>query len=370
MKQAGAEWCRSSDTDVDIDIAACHTDLLCSDKGYIYWDLITQRVLPLEVNVTLCINMGDSSETYNAFAGSSRSQTWDYSTQNGIFPVKAPILAGPILPNFENIRDFEWFEKSKPLAWEQRKHQVKPFFRGSFQYFPLLPSEYSNLTDVDEFCEHNARARLVRFSALHPELVDARFFRTPAFKFAPWMKQKYIDRMMSAVGVDPLYDYFMLPDHDIDYDISTVATDLNEQIQVAVSLHGATGASSRTSRHFHLGSAVVLQMDQYAEWFVPYLTPWEHYIPLANVTDPEMHRVFTWVRDHPARVRKIARAGKRVFLKLNQYGPLLKRLLTALGREQAGSNVGSSSTGCPSNSYYDRFARWLAKRPAIVEDST
>merc|ERR1712166_153779 len=90
VKQAGEEWCTSG---LSVEIAAGQTQISLPGDLNLYHQLLTQKVLPLGVDVKLCCDFGDCSDTLTAFAASSRCSK-----------------PGPILPNFENLRDFAWFE--------------------------------------------------------------------------------------------------------------------------------------------------------------------------------------------------------------------------------------------------------------------
>jgi hypothetical protein len=77
--------------------------------------------------------------------------------------------------------------------------------------------------------------------------------------------------------------------------------------QVAVVL-GGIGAAFRTARHLSAGQAVVLQDFLYEEWFVKYMTPYVHYIPLKRDLS-DLRETMEWIRDHPEQVKTIAEKG-------------------------------------------------------------
>jgi len=55
-----------------------------------------------------------------------------------------------------------------------------------------------------------------------------------------------------------------------------------------------------------------LQDFPWEEWFVPYMEPFVHYIPLKEDLS-DLKEVMEWVRDNPAKVKKIAEQGKEFY---------------------------------------------------------
>ena len=68
---------------------------------------------------------------------------------------------------------------------------------------------------------------------------------------------------------------------------------------------GGFGAAFRTPIIFRQGIAVILQEYPWEEWFIQYLKPYVHYIPLAQDLS-NLTETLYWVRDNPEKVYEIA----------------------------------------------------------------
>jgi hypothetical protein len=81
--------------------------------------------------------------------------------------------------------------------------------------------------------------------------------------------------------------------------------------KVSLVLRGI-GAAFRLDCHLASGSAVVLEAASVELWYLRYLVPYTHYIPLAagaaNLSD-----VLHWARSHPEKVRIIGMAGRAFY---------------------------------------------------------
>ena len=78
-------------------------------------------------------------------------------------------------------------------------------------------------------------------------------------------------------------------------------TDYYTKYQVAVVL-GGIGAAFRFTLHLSMEMAVIYQdFAHWEEWFVPYMIPFVHYIPMPNDLSNLMETM-EWIQDHPEQV--------------------------------------------------------------------
>ena len=135
----------------------------------------------------------------------------------------------------------------------------------------------------------------VSWSYQHPTLLDA--------KSAPKRKDLKLDAWKDNAtnGLDHLLPFDSIPREDY-----------YTKYQVALVL-GGIGAAFRFALHLSTGTAVVYQDFFREEWFVPYMTPYEHYIPLAQDLS-NLTETMEWVRDHPEEVRRIGEAGRQFYV--------------------------------------------------------
>ena len=75
---------------------------------------------------------------------------------------------------------------------------------------------------------------------------------------------------------------------------------------------GGIGAAFRTSRIIGQEIALVLQAFPYEEWFVRYMEPYLHYIPLDQDLS-NLNETLHWIKNNPDKVREIAKNGKAFF---------------------------------------------------------
>lgn len=90
--------------------------------------------------------------------------------------------------------------------------------------------------------------------------------------------------------------------------------------KVALVLCGI-GAAFRLDLHFKVGTAVILEHARCELWYVKYLKPYVHYIPLADNAG-NLSDVLEWARAHPSRVAEIGHEG-RVFYN-EHLGPKIR----------------------------------------------
>ena len=159
------------------------------------------------------------------------------------------------------------------------------------------------------------RSKAAAWSLEHPDLLDA----SVSYK----SEHPCISRWPTLKGQIPGREYYT-------------------QYQTVVIL-GGIGAAFRTGRHLSAGQAVIMQDFEYEEWFLPYMTPYENYIPLRRDLS-DLRQVMEWVRDHPNEVRTIAERGKQFYLDWmsheeteNHWYELLWRLAELI-RDNKGTN--------------------------------
>jgi Glycosyl transferase family 90 len=146
--------------------------------------------------------------------------------------------------------------------------------------------------------EYGHRSRAVLFSLDNPNLLDARVSDA-------W----HACLVHNATnGMDKV---FGLGKHKRDEVVQIPSTEYYTDYQVAVVL-GGIGAAFRTPVHLSAGQAIVLQRFSFEEWFVPYMTPWVHYIPLKEDLS-DLKTIMEWVRDNQNKVKSIAENGKKFY---------------------------------------------------------
>jgi Glycosyl transferase family 90 len=225
---------------------------------------------------------------------------------------KPPCAFGSSAPGgFYSIYNFQdnkrWGVNStfpSPLPWEQRK--TIPVFRGKAwagvkkstqkEFQETLPQNASAAKELflQDLFNTTARAQnrmaLCDFSLRHPELLDAK----PSQVVSDLWKHNATNGMDRFLPLDkiPESKYY-------------------GEYQVAVVL-GGVGAAFRTARTMGQRIAVIIQDYTYEEWFHQYMTPYEHYIPLAQDLS-NLNKTLHWVRDNPQKVKAIADNGKAFF---------------------------------------------------------
>ena len=195
------------------------------------------------------------------------------------------------------------------IPWSQR--DPRPIFRGSPRYghgarlknkaAQRCPSLFVKKGDF------GMRSKAVLFGRQHPHLLNAAFTEHRSNPCDPWNATNGLDQVfgwnettMSKKTLQRQMEQDRIPSQQY-----------YQEYQTALVLQGI-GAAFRTAWHFRAGQCVLLHRGQFEEWFVPYLEPYVHYIPVApNLEDLET--VLEYVRDHPGEVEQIARNGRAFF---------------------------------------------------------
>ena len=195
------------------------------------------------------------------------------------------------------------------IPWSQR--DPRPIFRGSPRYghgarlknkaAKRCPSLFVEKGDF------GMRSKAVLFGRQHPHLLNAAFTEHRPNPCDPWNATNGLDQVfgwnettMSKKTLQRQMEQDRIPSQQY-----------YQEYQTALVLQGI-GAAFRTAWHFRAGQCVLLHRGQFEEWFVPYLEPYVHYIPVApNLEDLET--VLEYVRDHPGEVEQIARNGRAFF---------------------------------------------------------
>jgi len=73
------------------------------------------------------------------------------------------------------------------------------------------------------------------------------------------------------------------------------------------------GAAFRTTRHLQRASLLLIQKCKYEEWFLKYMTPWKHYLPLKGDLS-NLLELSSWVNENWDKSKKIAWNGHLFFL--------------------------------------------------------
>jgi hypothetical protein len=196
-----------------------------------------------------------------------------------------------------------------PLPWNER-HNI-PVFRGVLWRGQNIHEDTlirlrdetagsKNTTFMDEFNRlptHQKRLALVAYSTDHPDLVDAKATHIMKNSFPEWM---FKDNATNGL-------HKILPFHTIP------RKKYFSQYQVHIVM-GGFGAAFRTPILFGQGVAVILQSFPWEEWYIQYMEPFVHYIPLAGDLS-NLTETLLWVRDNPQKVHKVAMNGQAFYKK-------------------------------------------------------
>lgn len=175
--------------------------------------------------------------------------------------------------------------------WEER-HKI-PVFRGH----PRMPGRCSK--EHVSSGGYGPRSQAVWFSLEHPDLMNARVSSN-------WNKCIVHN---ATNGMDRV---FGLGQHARKDEIVNIpSSEFYTDYQVAVVFAGI-GAAFRTTVHLSAGQALVLHRSFFEEWYVPYMEPWVHYIPLKEDLS-DMKEVMEWVRDNPKKVKTVGENGKKFY---------------------------------------------------------
>lgn len=237
----------------------------------------------------------------------SRKLKWPYNTPIGV--VGGDFVAVDVWPcnansgprnakalNYQlDVIGSEWRPQCK--AWGLRS-QI-PLFRGNLRIPERSITANASLADVyAQLTKHGVqlpRLRAFVYSNAHPNLLNARptgagwhdrhLIRPPWSQKPPGailsLRPKKSDKM-------PREKYYC-------------------HSRVVLVLTGI-GAAFRLDYHFAAGAAVILEISRAELWYVRYLVPYTHYIPLAagatNLSD-----ALRWAHENPRQTKAIGIAG-------------------------------------------------------------
>jgi hypothetical protein len=247
------------------------------------WTRLMNRIFArpgrvLTSNITFGTTWGDYNLPDNSCIGSS-SPGGNMAMTN-FLSIKAQVEA-------DATEESVWGKSTIP--WENRSKV--PIFRGTGYGAKGDCNTYESVLSNPD----SVRLKAVDFSVDHPSLLDARLsprtFKAPCWKLN---STNGLDKLMLVddIGKEQYYTHY----------------------QVALVL-GGIGAAFRLDSHLSTGTAVVLQTFQFEEWFTHLLSPWVHYIPLAEDLS-NLNETVHWVRDHPLEVRAIGARGQDFY---NQF---------------------------------------------------
>jgi len=256
------------------------SDSWCTILKCIFWNNAKKRTLPY--NVSFAVSALDFlwDNTKKACIGSSND--------GGEF----------CLTNFLEMKMMANNLRYSNLAWQNRSSI--PIFRGA----PWVDEDlYADLDMTNEssiysqVLDMSPRLKAVDYSFHNPTLLNARVHQGPNLRIrndSIWCKN-------STTGLHKLLEYDRIPDRQY-----------YENHQVALVLCGI-GAAFRTSSHFSVSTAIVLQDCDKKEWFTGMLTPFEHFIPLERDLR-DLDEKLKWIRDNPGDVRVIAKNGRQFYI--------------------------------------------------------
>ena len=208
---------------------------------------------------------------------------------------KFPCLAYSVAERYSHMAfltedDWKYAEiygtEGKPYS--QRKKI--PVWRGTLWHEVRQP-----FSDLQEFfiLSKNARNKIVAYSAMNQHEVDAKVaalkFKQPSWQM--W-RENLTNGLHALLPVSPIQE-----------------SDYYNNYQVHFVLSGI-GAAFRLTRVLHSGSAAIIEDFKYKLWYVRFLIPYIHYIPLAEHA-ANLSAVLFWVNSYPSKVATIAANGKR-----------------------------------------------------------
>lgn len=144
-------------------------------------------------------------------------------------------------------------------------------------------------------------ARLIAFaySSAHPDLLDAR----PSG--AGWGDRHLSQPVWRANATNGLHAFLPFKANQV-----SPAT-YYAHSKAALVLAGI-GAAFRLDYHLRVGAAVIFEAFPYELWYVRYMVPNVHYIPLAMGAS-NLTAVLNWTRANPAQVREIGWRGRQFY---------------------------------------------------------
>ena len=278
---------------------------------------------------------------YNISVGShSADMSWKGLREWGICISSSAAKGSFTMTNFEDmINQNKKRSASKgntnkhPLLWEER--QPIPIFRGDPR-IPFRNNKKWKENGCPNVTEMGHRMKAADFSFFHPHLLDAvvSFHNNKCNHFCCMQNQTQTN------GIDRIFRLGSYNKENMPP--SRIPSEKYYSKYQTVLVLGGIGAAFRTGRHLSAGQAIVLQDFKFEEWFVAYMDPFVHYIPLKEDLS-DLKEVMEWVRDNPAEVKKIAEQGNKFYWDYlsfeqtdNHWHELLWRL--SLSAHENGSN--------------------------------
>ena len=234
------------------------------------------------------------------------------------------------------------------IPWKDRI-QI-PVFRGTAHGKMHGLSKVKPHRVLDFVLERCLRCRVVHFSTLHPDLVNAKFHRKLGELFNPEYRPLIENSTTNGL-------HYLLP-------ISKIPTELFfTNYQSALVLCGI-GSAFQIVIHLSTETAMVLQACPFDKWFTKLMKPWEHFIPLdyeLTMLNETMH----WIQDHLEKVREISLNGRQFYL---DYLSRLNRPKSFCMNFCTDSLSTSNANICSNTSFYQDLWRrlrlpWTLRRP-------
>mmetsp|Transcript_43433 Transcript_43433/g.47116 ORF Transcript_43433/g.47116 Transcript_43433/m.47116 type:complete len:524 (+) Transcript_43433:77-1648(+) len=248
-------------------------------------------ILPFTISVGY--NMVDRNKGYGLPWGNCISS----SAPRGLFT----------MTNFQDIKEHAMkrneangYVHNHKMPWEER-HKI-PVFRGH----PRMTVKKNPKACPKHVSGMGHRPKVADFSLDHPDLINA------AIGINQQSNHPCLS-MNATNGMDRIYRLGAYTKaNSPELPPTTIKMELYYTTYQTVVVLGGIGAAFRTGRHLSAGQAVVLQDFNFVEWFVPYMKPYVHYIPLKEDLS-DLTEVMEWVRDHPIEVKKIAEEGEKFY---------------------------------------------------------
>jgi len=164
-----------------------------------------------------------------------------------------------LIPDFEAMQNHSsLFKKmdaeAKKTPWEQKKEEF--FWRGSSTGYGNSPIKENNMDELP-------RARLVRYSQLNPDLIDAGFTQYVQFKSVE-VQQKFANKY-------PLVKWIS-PESSLSY-------------RYLIDIDGNSSNYTRMAWSLYSGSVLVKYKSDQLQWYYEELKADEHYIAIDDLSE-------------------------------------------------------------------------------------
>lgn len=141
-------------------------------------------------------------------------------------------------------------------------------------------------------CHLFARYHLLKLSAAHPQVLDARLTYTDNFADSPAGEalRKEVHETLGGT-------------------VAELAPAAFAACKYLIAIDGVISAWKRVPDLLRTGSVLLLPV-RWRQYFYPGLVAWEHYVPVAHDLS-DLLEIYHWLREHPQEAERIGREGQR-----------------------------------------------------------